>query len=1062
MTLDGLPQHGMVGRHSVLTALEHDLARAVRGQGRLVLLAGEPGIGKTTAASALADLSRGQQVDVRWGRAWDGDAAPGYWPWQRIARGLTSTTDLFSASQPHADARNAVFALFAEVVSAVEEAASRRPQLIVLDDLQWAGAGALRLLDFAARQLSRSPVLLLGTYRDTDVEPDAPIAEFLSGLPSEARIERLAGLTAGEVAALLGSATEDEIQPQLAESVRRRTGGNPFFVLQLASLPGMVANAAEQRSSPAIPAGVGEAVERRLSRLSPDCMALLEISAVFGGAVDTPLLASVWGADQARATELLDGAVTEGVLVWRESGQSSFTHDLFREVLYAGLSTSRRAAIHLSVSTELRHRRLRTGLPSAAEIARHLALAQPHVDPADVVAMATEAWTESLDALAYTDAARHCTLALRVCEQSGVGDPLELRLRLAETLSRAGHRERARSEFLIAARTADTARPSALGRLALGLHRLGAMSGASHAEVRDPLERAVGALSGADATDQLPLAALVRAALARELADGPQRDVERAAALAQEAVSLARSCGDGSALAFCLFAEHDVSWAPGTARRRLAIADEMAAAAGRAAAGDLLFEALLCRYVALLELADPLTEAALRDVERHAVELRLPRARYLATSRRTAWHIMTGDKSAVRDSMATADELAAAISEPDAFGVRATQLIGDTLIRVGAHGVAALVSSLGGGHIMPEDLESRERAFILLASGQTAAVATILRESPFSATTTDFRWRALAAVTFDVELALAVQAEDVLADRYEQLRPFDGEVVVIGGGVIVCGPVALYLGACAAALRRWDAAEEHLRAAMATAHRLGARPWVARAQTELAWALRNRGRRADVGVIEDLLKESASTASDLGLPGLLERQSAVGTAVHPSGELCRDGEIWTLSFAGRTIRVPDSKGLRDLAVLIAQPGVEVPAVRLLGGNPADDGPMTQPMGSDELLDSRARAAYRRRLEELQEVIDDAAADHDLGRLEAATDERQAILDELGRALGLGGRARRLGDPGERARTTVTARIRDRLRRLHSEHPELAAHLRQSVRTGRTCSYSPAEQVVWKL
>ncbi len=1069
---------GVVGRDVVLGSLAADLSRAARGQGRLVLVAGEPGIGKTTVALSLAEAARERGFEVRWGRAWDGDGAPGYWPWHRVVRGLPDAEELFSSavrSPELVDSASSVrsmesvalpettsFAMFAAISAALEDAAVTRPQLIVLDDLQWAGSGCLRLFDFVARELSRSATLLVGTYRDTDVSPTSPLATFLRSLPSESRTERLVGLDPADVGDLLTSTGSGTVVPAaLAQSVHVRTGGNPFFVLQVAHLlhtaesPG--SGSSETRS--AIPAGVEDAVNRRMARLDAPCVGTLEVAAVIGRVFDAALLATVAATSEAEAADRLHPAVRAGVLTSEPISGFQFTHDLFREVLYAGLAPSRRSLLHHAVGTALADRRRRTGAPSAAEVATHLALALPHAPAQDVIDAALDAALEDERALAHAEAAGHVEVALQVSEQSGVGDALDLRVTLAESLLRAGDRRRSRIEFLRSVDATGLRRPSLLGRSALGLHRLGVLTGAPHPEVLEPLELAVRALPASTDTDP-GLAARVRAALARELADGPGRDLPRATQLAQEGASLARRSRDDGALALCLLAEHDLAWGPGTARSRLALADEMATAA-RVMAGDVLVDALLCRFVALVELADPRAESGLLAVTSVADELRSARATYLAMSRQAAWHLVAGQRDEAATKAAGALALGVAIGEPDVYGVWGTQVIVFALTYDGAKAVFAALAA-NDIHLPPE-MEGRERAFGHLASGDLESVGAILRGVPAVGELADFRWRALAVVVFDIELALAAGLDDVLVDRYDELAPHSDEVVVIGGMVVALGPASLYLGLAASALQRWEDAAQHLRAAVKAARRLGARPWVARSMTELAWVLHHL-TPDDATDEKPLLDQAERAARELGLTPLLERQAELRSATHRTGEFRRQGDLWTLSFAGRTVHVPDSKGLRDLAVLLSQPETDVPAAALLRADSpgSDQRSGRDELGSDAILDSQARAAYRRRLEELQEIIDEAESDHDLGRLEAAADERQVILDELGRALGLGGRARRLGDLGERARTTVTARIRDRLRRLQPEHPELAAHLVQSVHTGRSCRYSPAERVVWRF
>ncbi|SDM80847.1 ATP-binding protein [Allokutzneria albata] len=165
------------------------------------------------------------------------------------------------------------------------------------------------------------------------------------------------------------------------------------------------------------------------------------------------------------------------------------------------------------------------------------------------------------------------------------------------------------------------------------------------------------------------------------------------------------------------------------------------------------------------------------------------------------------------------------------------------------------------------------------------------------------------------------------------------------------------------------------------------------------------------------------------------------------------GEVWTLTFAERSVQVPDSKGLRDLHALLSNPGADISASWLL--NP--DAPKA--LGADDVLDDEAKARYRQRLDELESRIDEEPDARKAARLDA---ERQALLDELRAAAGLGGRTRRLGDTAERARKAVGNRVRDALRRLDDRHPALAAHLRGAVATGSTCRYDPAPGVTWRL
>jgi len=296
-----------------------------------------------------------------------------------------------------------------------------------------------------------------------------------------------------------------------------------------------------------------------------------------------------------------------------------------------------------------------------------------------------------------------------------------------------------------------------------------------------------------------------------------------------------------------------------------------------------------------------------------------------------------------------------------------------------------------------------------------------------------YRWRHTAMLTIDAELAAAVADRRRCATLYGQLLPMADEFAVVGAAVFTTGPIVLQLGLLAAALGRWDDAAAHLDDAARRCDRLGAQLLAARARAEHARVLAARGH-----------------------PATEEADNADGNLFR------RDGDVWTVAFNGRTVPLRDAKGLRDLAVLLAVPGREVAATELVAGGHGGTATAIAALGADPVLDDRARAAYRARLADLDDELAEADAHHDIERSARLATERDALIDELARATGLGGRRRRLGDAAERARTTVTARIRDAIGRIERAHPELGRHLRASIVTGTRCAYRPAETVRWSV
>jgi hypothetical protein len=1047
----------LVGREALTAALHRLVDGARRGEGQLVLVGGEAGIGKTALVDDAARYAAGQGATVVWGACVDASGVPAFWPWGQVLDELGAaalpgaTPDGATPDGATPDGDDGWFAAATHVVGALRRAAADGPVVVVLDDLQWAGGGCVRVLDLAARQLRRSPALLLGTYRDVEVDPDHPLSTVLGA----AEVVGLSGLSESAVADLLREAVGERADA-LAPDVARRTGGNPFFVQQIARLLATSPSAGDQRVPTAagdqrvptaagdqrVPAAVGEAVNRRIARLPESTARLLDLAAVAGSDVDAAVLADAADVPYADVVARLGPAVSARVLRLEAVGRYRFEHDLYRETRYQDQDPASRARAHRAVAETLR-RRLAAGADvRSGDIAHHYAHAIPAVTPEQALAQVRAAALDAERRRAHEEAARHWAQAVRLAEMAGTV-PTELRLTLGDALLRAGRVTSARAVYLaIATAAGGASTPDEVGRAALGLHRCGATSGISHAQTIDLLSHAV---SIVDESAAPGLAARVWAALARELADGPDMDEPRAHALAAEAVRLAEGDPAGDALAFCLLAQHDVEWGPGTATARLAIAERMEVAAQ--GQPDLAFEARLCRFVALVELADPRAEAALREMEAYADRLGQPHHRYLALSRRAAITLAAGDLAAGAARVEEARELADALGEPDGIAVHLTQAMTTGQLRGGALGLGRLARE-HPGPVMPAELAPHERAFRQLADGHPDTAAATLRAGVDVEMAAMFRWRALAEAALVIEIAVATGATDLCDSRYRSLRPYAGGLVVIGGVVSILGPVDLFLGMAAAATGDLVAARRHLTDAADLAVRFGALTFAIRAQVELAHVLHLLGEQAEA---RRLAQEWGPTADRIGLDLVAER--AAELIRHPVEEaaLRRTDQVWTLTFAGHTAQLPDAKGLQDLAVLLGSPGQEIAALRLVGAPEPDT-------GSDEVLDEQARAAYKRRLAELESELDSA----DVERAAAAERERAALIAELARTYGLGGRVRRLGDRGEKARSTVTNRIRDTLRRIERVHPALAEHLRRSVVTGRTCVYRPDPPVRWHV
>ena len=442
-----------VGREGELVALTADLDAAVAGRGGVVLVGGEPGIGKTRLAEELAAQATSRGALVLWGRCWEGEGAPAFWPWVQVLRAYLQTADPAALRQemgagaadiaqvvpavrallpdlpapPPIEPEAARFRLFDSLAGFLRAAAARRPLLLVLDDLHWADVPSLALLRFVGREVEGAGLLVVGSYRHTEVDREHPLLGTLADLTRGQHSRRLllGGLDQQEVASFLALVAGVEPSQELAAAVHRQTDGNPFFVTEVVRLLASQGrlDAAEVGSrvlAAGLPEGVRAVVAERLGRLSDGCRQVLEVAAVLGRDFELRALQPVSGLDPGRLLELLEegeaarvvGVVPGGLGRWR------FAHALVREVLYEGLPAARRIRLHGRVGEALEAVYGADPGPHLAELAHHFVAAAPG-DQAMVgraVRVATAAGRRALELLAWEEAAGLFERALAALE----------------------------------------------------------------------------------------------------------------------------------------------------------------------------------------------------------------------------------------------------------------------------------------------------------------------------------------------------------------------------------------------------------------------------------------------------------------------------------------------------------------------------------------------------------------------------------------------------------------------------------------------------------------------
>jgi tetratricopeptide (TPR) repeat protein len=998
----------LIGRESALAAASSVLDDARRGAGQFLMISGEAGIGKTAMLAALVSRAGPAPLVLR-GLCWEGDGAPPYWPWSQV---------LQASGLPAADLGEAGWLLQRASGSAEPMSAAA------------AGDAQFRLFEAVARCLGRlaagRPVLvvlddlqwadepslrLLGFLaRALAAEPMALLGAYrdteaspeLRTIAGQAQQLALAGLTQDGVGELARELAGTPLPPQVTAQLWERSGGNPFFVRELIRL--LLAQGAWHQPVQ-IPASVAETLRRRLARLSTECVRLLEWAAIAGRDIDVGLLADGAAAGhEPAALSLLEEARQAGVVAG--TSPPRFAHDLYRETIIDGLSGTARAAINLSVGRALQ---ARSG--PAARVATHLLAAGPQARP-DALEYSLLAAREATARLGHEDACAYYLRALDIISDrgtSGAGERIEILLELAASHERTGRSDLAAQRFGQAADASRAAGDAAgLARAALGIQTLGYRSGAQNADLLDLLREASRRLE-ADG-GPLALRSRVLAALARTLRHGSDRlPGAEVTEVAQRAARLAAAANDPSALATAKLAVHDAMWVPGTAAARLPVIAEMLDAARASGDDDLVAQARLLRAAALLELGDPAGRDELLGYITLAGNLGHARGRWGALTRQATFAQLAGRAEESARLGEQALELGQAIGEPDAAGCFFTSRL--SLVALGVREpVTGMDASDPLWPMFPV-----LRAWPYAARGDAAAAAAALGDFSVLDITMWTGLEALAAAA----VVFAVAGSDAQRSWvYERLRPYAGTHVVVGGCASYHAAVDHHLGALAASLGDTAAAEAHFRAALAMHERLGAAGW--------------------------------ARLSEQALTGLL-----AAPASRAANEMRLVNGVRLLCYEGKQVQLPDSKGLSDIATLIGAHGADVHVLTLVGHRLAR-------MGADPVLDEKAKAAYKARLAGLAGEIEDAENAGSTGRAEALRSERAALIRELATAAGLGRRDRKLGDEAERARKTVSARVRDARAKIGQAHPELADHLRSSLRMGTLCSYSPAEPVTWTL
>ncbi len=1083
----------LYGRTKELAEARQAVARAL-ASGGVLLLSGEPGIGKSRLADELARLAIEQGAQVHYGRGWEGGGAPAWWPWTEALGSLFAGLDaaqlgalvgedapelvrlvpalrsrlshLVGASLPDADEGR--FRLAFAVGATLKRAASVKPLVVVLDDLHTADASTLTCLVAVARAVKGSALLLLGTYREAEARLSPALSGKLGVLAREATNLHLAALERGAALELVHA--RGGLSAAQAESIADAAGGNPLFLSEMSRLVAATGSLSE------LPLGVKESIRQRLVLLPAEATQLLEVASCAGREIDPPLLAAALGQPGAAVLAQLQQAIETGMVMRRSTGGLSFSHDLVREVLYRGLEPTRRLQLHQRLAHAL-ERPGRRSPESQSAIARHL-LEAAELDPGAAVRAAIEAAGGALQLVAYEEALALLERAQAVTRTASVEPKLlaQLWTTLGEARLRAGQLDAARqacAEAAAIARGLGDVELLAAAALTFGSE---IQPGTIDADLVEWLQEARQGLG--EGHPLLKARVLARLAAALQPSPRPMEPV----ALAKEAIALARESGDERTLLEVLHAAMAAMMDYVDPHERLPLNLEQEALARRFHDRPRELRARLRLVFDYLVMGDiGLADARAQAFDALARQLRQDRFQWFIPSWRAMRAIFEGR---FEDAEQLLDE-AAALTPPGALGEIRDFMQRLSLGRVaerpdGLERLVAFRSKQWADLPMGQAISSLVNSSSLCRAGRFDEARASLRETTmsFPGSPRD-PTRAEGIIDADPTNLGWVGDAFSLLERPEVERAYrglkhnaglQGSTAVIG--MTWEGPVDRVLGVLAAALGQLDTAVAHYQATIDYLERTGGRGLLARCWFEAAELLRRRRAEGDEAQATRWSAQARALARELGQTGLLDlfasrvpEQPAGAAVQRPTGtavptpaapapgeaafSLKREGDYWEISGGKAPLRLKDSRGLQLLARLVERPDTEVHCLEL-----ASDGPRQELDAGDagEWLDPSARRQYQQRVVDLRDTVREAEEFGDPARAEKARAELDFIAQELSRGVGLGGRGRKAASASERARVAVQRRLKDAVTRISEHDSALGQHLEWAVKTGTYCCF----------
>jgi predicted ATPase/DNA-binding CsgD family transcriptional regulator len=930
---------------------------AMSGHGRMITLSGEAGIGKTRLAQEVASYAESQNIRVLWGRCYEGEGAPPYWPWTLAIRShvreqdsdalrselgagasdiseiVPDVRELLSDIQPHTaleDSEQARFRLFDSISTFLNNVASNSGGLVlILDNLHAADTSSLLLLEFLVQEFQNSRLLILGTYRDTDVSRQHPLSETLAELtrlpdPQSYRRVGLSGLNLGDVSQFIEAVANISVPLGIVAAIHAQTEGNPLFIIEVVRWLAQEGELSRYSSgdsdeigdSPrtlavSIPDGIREVIGKRLNRLSEPCGQTLAVASVIGREFSLPeLVLLIDHMSEERLFDALEEAVAARVI--DELSQSvdryEFTHALIRETLSDELTGGRRARLHRRIGEAMEQL-------YAANLEAHLAQLSHHffeshqVGAADeAVKYSTRAAQRQMALAAYEEATRRYEMALQALkfkEPDETNQRCDLLVGLGEAQNKAGQHLRARETFQIAASAAKRLGYfESLTDAVLGLEEVNWRPGLSDPNTVSLLAEVLTGLGEGNSV----LKARVLAAQARALY--LSGSVEMADAKGQQAVAMARELEDLPTLIRTLTVAAYARRSPKDLNSRLSAHREAMRLAEDSGDVEMQMAVIANLVIDLMEAGD--IDEFMRQMsifESLAEKIRQPFYTYIAKALRTTMSISSGRFDEAEQLTQQALAIGQRLRGQDATGVFGVHMFTLQRMRGRLNEIAPAVKMF----VQDQSASAAWRPGLALIyaelglEDEARAEFEHLATDDFAGIPTDGLW--ILCMAYLSEVCAFLNDPHRAAVLYEMTLPYHAQNIGMAGGVAYCGAVSRYLGMLAATMTRWEEAERHFEYALEMDANTGSWAWLAQTRYEYARMLLARNGPDDREKAQALLDDALTAAAEFGMRSTEEKALALkqqsgperqAAAPTPFGLTAREVEVLGLIAEGKS------------------------------------------------------------------------------------------------------------------------------------------------------------------